>query len=340
MPNYAATMTDALNIPLQIGKVSLSGRVLLAPMSGVTDLPMRRLAWAHGASAVVSEMIASKEYCEADEESRRRAAMDMDAGGPRILQLAGRQARWMEEAARIATAEGADIIDINMGCPAKKVTGGLSGSALMREPDLALDLIEATIRGAGVPVTVKMRLGWDQETINAPEIARRAQDAGAAMITVHGRTRQQFYTGHADWQAVKAVKDALSIPLVVNGDITTRQDALDALHSSGADAVMVGRAHYGAPWAAGAIASGKDRPQWQALASSLADYVATHYEAMLSHYGQHRGVRHARKHLGWYAQRFGAQPHTISAMMTEADPKRVLAAIAQAFDDDQLRRAA
>lgn len=321
-----------LDQPLQIGHVTFSNRVLLAPMSGVTDLPFRRLAAAHGAGAVISEMIASQEYCKADAESRRRAAMDMNAGGARIMQLAGREAKWMGEAARIASAEGAQIIDINMGCPAKKVTGGLSGSALMRDPNHALSLVEATVQGASVPVTLKMRLGWDHQSINAPEIAKRAQEAGVQMITVHGRTRQQFYEGQADWSAVRAVREAISIPLVVNGDISSRNDALQALEASGADAVMVGRAHYGAPWAAANIVGGESlKPD------NLDDYIVAHYEAMIDHYGVRKGVRHARKHLKWYVERqlnsSIMSRHQFSTMMQATEPSTVIAAITALFGD-------
>lgn len=289
-------MPTDLEMPIAIGPVTARNRVFLAPMSGISDAPFRKLAYGHGAGLVVSEMIASREFCEAHAESRKRAARH-DGQGPFMLQLAGREARWMGEAARIAEAEGADVIDINMGCPAKKVTGGLSGSALMRDLDHAMTLIEATVQAVSVPVTLKKRLGWDPQSINAPELARRAEDAGVRMITVHGRTRAQFYDGFADWNAVAAVRAATTLPLVVNGDIADRASANVALEASGADAVMVGRAACGRPWLAGEIAGqGTGKPASDAIGA----YVIAHYEAMLAHYGSETGVRHARKHLGWY----------------------------------------
>lgn len=287
-----------LNQPLEIGGVPLRNRVFLAPMSGVSDLPFRQLAWKAGAGMVVSEMVASAELCTRERGNLLR--LRGDGLGTHVVQIAGRETKWMAEAARIAEGEGAHIIDINMGCPAKKVTGGFSGSALMRDLDHALTLIEATIGAVTVPVTLKMRLGWDDETINAPELAARAEQAGVQMVTVHGRTRCQFYEGKADWHAIRAVKAAVSIPLVANGDVLNRDDANGILEASGADAVMVGRGSYGQPWLPGTIVHGAQNGQNTGL---IADYAVAHYEAMLAHYGEPTGIRHARKHLGWYLEK-------------------------------------
>lgn len=309
---------EFLSTPLTVGSVTIRNRVFLAPMSGVTDLAFRARAHAHGAGLVVSEMVASGELARGKAESARRLRRpEVDV---HMVQLAGREARWMAEGARIAEAEGADIIDINMGCPAKKVTGGYSGSALMREPGHALSLIEAVVAAVRVPVTVKMRLGWDENALNAPDIASRAEDAGVAMVTVHGRTRCQFYKGKADWRAISAVKDAVGIPVVANGDVTTPEDAAGILAASGADAVMVGRAHYGAPWTAGAVAANAERRP-----ENLPDYVIDHYEAMLALYGTEHGTRHARKHLGWYMDRHLGEIDAESrkAIMTGTDHREV-----------------
>jgi len=235
--------------PLKIGDIDVIRPVFLAPMSGVTDLPFRRLVSELGAGLVVSEMTASDDLVNGRRMSQLRC--EATGLGPHVVQLAGCEARWMAEGARIAEASGAEIIDINMGCPARHVTGGQSGSALMRNLDHAVSLIEATIAAVKVPVTLKMRLGWDDHTRNAPELARRAEVAGVQLITVHGRTRCQFYKGEADWDAVREVREATSVPLVVNGDITCFKTAVAALEASGADAVMIGRGAQGQPWLPG-----------------------------------------------------------------------------------------
>lgn len=316
---------------LDIGGVRLRNRVFLAPMSGVTDLPFRDRAYAHGAGLVVSEMVASGELARRNDESNRRIARPR--AGPHMVQLAGRDAVWLAEGARIAEAEGADIIDINMGCPAKKVTGGYCGSALMREPDHAIRLIDAVVAAVSVPVTVKMRLGWDETCLNAPVLARAAENAGVRMITVHGRTRAQFYTGSADWKAIAAVRDAITIPLVANGDVRSAHDAAAILVESRADAVMIGRGHYGMPWLAGDIAALPDREAAPRDPEALADYVVAHYDDMLAHYGIGTGLRHARKHLGWYLDRHAPETHDDlrSSIMTGTEPAAVRAALRTAF---------
>ncbi|KFB09988.1 tRNA dihydrouridine synthase DusB [Nitratireductor basaltis] len=319
--------------PLLVGSVTLRNRVFLAPMSGVTDLPFRRRAHGHGAGLVVSEMVASGELAKGRDESARRINRpDIDV---HMVQLAGREAYWMAEAARIAEAGGADIIDINMGCPAKKVTGGYSGSALMREPEHALTLIEAVVKAVTVPVTLKMRLGWDENSHNAPDIAAQAEAAGVQMITIHGRTRCQFYKGEADWDAIRAVSQAVRVPVVANGDVKDVRDLPSILQKSGADAVMVGRAHYGAPWTAGMLANAARgvAQAGAALPDNPAEYVAAHYEDMLSLYGIRRGVQHSRKHLGWYAERFAPDLslEKRKMLMTQTDPAVALTAIRQLF---------
>ncbi len=293
-------MIPALSDPFQIGTVTVRNRAVLAPMSGVTDLPFRKLAWRFGAGLVVTEMVASRELVANRGESWARLK---NAGMvPHMVQLAGREAHWMAEAAKISADNGAGVIDINMGCPAKKVTGGYSGSALMREPDHALSLIEATVKAVDVPVTLKMRLGWDDSSINAPEIAARAEAAGVKLITIHGRTRMQFYEGRADWDAIKAVRDVISVPLIANGDVETAADAEEILRRSGADAVMVGRGAQGQPWLP-AVLAGHAPP----TAEQIADIAVEHYELMLEFYGVEAGLRHARKHLGWYLDRFAPE---------------------------------
>ena len=284
---------------LRIGPVTVPNRVILAPMSGITDTPFRRLAEKLGAGLVVSEMTAGAGLVRGEREARVRS--EGSGVAVHVVQLAGCEAHWMAEGARIAEAQGAHIIDINMGCPSKQVTNGASGSALMRDLDHALTLIEATVGAVSVPVTLKMRLGWDHDTINAPALARRAEDAGIQMITVHGRTRCQFYNGEADWTAVRAVKQAATIPVAVNGDVRSFDDALRALTASGADAVMVGRGAQGRPWFPGQLAAflatGK-RGAAPALDTQLS-MTAALYDEMIAHHGIRIGRRHARKHLAW-----------------------------------------
>jgi len=322
-----------LGSPLAVGRLALRNRVFLAPMSGVTDAAFRALAWRYGAGLVFSEMVASEALADGHPEMETKAlAADFR---PHAVQLAGREPYWMGEAARIAVGKGAELIDINMGCPAKRVTTGQAGSALMREPELAVKLVEAVIAAVEVPVTVKMRLGWDASSLNAPQLAREVEAAGAAMVTVHGRTRCQFYEGSADWEAVAAVRDAIRVPLVVNGDIACEADAREALRASGADAVMVGRGAYGAPWLPGEIAGVGVAPQ------DILGLAAEHYEAILSLYGTISGIRQARKHLGWYLDRAGASAGCARrrAILTSTDPAAVLAML-EAYVPDAEAKAA
>jgi tRNA-dihydrouridine synthase B len=310
-------------------------------MSGVTDAPFRRLTAALGAGLVISEMTASSDLVNGRAMSRLRC--EATGIGPHVVQLAGCEASWMAEGARIAESAGAEIIDINMGCPARHVTGGQSGSALMRDLDHAVRLIEATISAVKVPVTLKMRLGWDDRSLNAPELARRAEAAGVQLISVHGRTRCQFYKGCADWSAVRAVKDAVRIPLVVNGDITSFEQAVSALEKSGADAVMIGRGAQGQPWLPGQIGrrieSGVVEPT-PSLAEQL-NYIRALYDEVCAHYGLRIGLRHARKHLGWaldVAARCSRAPSLTlktwrQKILTSDNPSGVHRSLQDAFDD-------
>lgn len=289
---------------LNIGSVQLAGRAILAPMSGVTDIGMRRIAHRYGASLVVSEMVASDEYVKGDEENRIRA--EGEGVTPHVVQIAGCEPHWMGEAARLAESSGAAIIDINMGCPAKRVTGGYAGSALMRDLDHAIALVRATVAAVNIPVTLKMRLGWDETSKNAPELARRAEAEGIKLVTVHGRTRQQFYKGHADWSAIRAVRAAIAIPLIANGDCSTLADARSMLAASGADGVMIGRAALGRPWLIGEIAHGLDPEHVPAPSQTgRAQAAAQHLETLVALMGDHAGLRHARKHLAAYADHAG-----------------------------------
>jgi tRNA-dihydrouridine synthase B len=283
-----------------IGPHEITVPALLAPMSGVTDLPFRRQAQRLGAGMVISEMVASDALARGRRDMVRKAAADASLE-PRVIQLAGREAHWIGEGARIAEQAGAEIVDINMGCPARQVTKGLSGSALMRDLDHAMTLIEAAVSAVDIPVTLKMRLGWDHDSLNAPELAQRAEGAGVKMITVHGRTRQQFYKGVADWSAVRAVRDAINLPLVVNGDIETTEQARLALEKSGADAVMIGRAAQGRPWLVGEIGAalqGTPRPnRWSIKIEAL----QAEFDEALEFYGEGLGIRMMRKHFASFA---------------------------------------
>ena len=297
--------------PIILGDVTLGAPVFLAPMAGITDLPFRRQVARFGAGLLVSEMVASTEMVTRQPSHRAaaRAKALTEGGLPVSVQIAGREARAMADTARIVQDMGARIIDINMGCPAKKVTGGLSGAALMRDLDHALGLIEAVVGAVEVPVTLKMRLGWDDSCLNAAALSARARDAGVAMLTVHGRTRAQFYKGRADWTRIAEVANLPGRPpLVANGDVTDAASARAALAQSGADAVMVGRGAQGAPWRLAQIAHalwGTPAPEVP-RGAALADLVAGHYQDILSFYGRDLGLRVARKHLGWYADASGA----------------------------------
>ncbi len=292
-----------MNPGLQIGDVIIPGRVLTAPMTGVSDLPFRRIATACGAPYVATEMVACDSFAKGRPDVVRRAAIG-DGLPLMVVQLVGREAEWIAKGARLAEEAGAHIIDFNMGCPAKEVTGALSGSALMREPELASRLIGAAVNATSRPVTLKMRLGWDDASRNAPEIAARAEELGVKAITVHGRTRQQFYNGKADWRAVAAVKAATRLPVIVNGDITDAITARAALIQSGADGVMIGRGSYGRPWIAAAIDkalnTGTDVSEPD-IASRLG-IALDHFRDTLRFYGDALGLKIFRKHLGWYVE--------------------------------------
>jgi tRNA-dihydrouridine synthase B len=331
-------------VSIALAGLTLASPVVLAPMAGITDLPFRRLVARFGAGLVVSEMVASQEMVHGGVRAMARAALGLDETGTAV-QLAGREPRWMAEAARMAEANGARIIDINMGCPAKRVTGGLSGSGLLREPDRALRLIEAVVGAVRVPVTLKTRLGWDDACTAVPDLLRRAEAAGVAMITLHGRSRCAFYSGRADWAAIAERTRGLGLPVLANGDIDGPEAARAALAASGAAGVMVGRAARGRPWLLAQIASalaGGPVPQ-APRGAALADLVAGHYEDMLGFHGAELGLRVARKHLGWYLDAAEAPEALRRPILTADSPAEVLRLLTPAFaaaGDPPLRRRA
>lgn len=320
----------------RLADLQLISPVLLAPMAGITDLPFRQLVARFGAGLVVSEMVASQEMVQAKPGVRERAELGMGQQATSV-QLAGRDPYWLGEAARMVEAQGARIIDINMGCPAKKVTGGLSGSALMRTPDHALRLVEAVVGAVSLPVTLKMRLGWDDASMNASDIARRAEAAGVRMITVHGRTRCQFYKGRADWAAIRQVVETVDVPVIANGDIVDAASARAALSASGAAGVMVGRGVQGAPWTLAEIAANLAAAPAPVVpvGNAFAAMAADHYDATLGFYGTDLGRRVIRKHLGWYMDRAGT-PAALRRHVLTGAPAEVLAALPDALACERL----
>ena len=337
---------------IRLGGATFRRPVVLAPMSGITDLPFRRLTLRFGCDLVVTEMVASDALAIGDVDATVRLAGEGVA--THVVQIAGREAEPTARAAAQAVDAGADVIDLNMGCPAKRVVHGWSGAALMKDLDHAVGLIRAVRAAVAVPVTVKMRLGWDRASMNAPELARRAEIEGVELITVHGRTRDQFYEGSADWSAVRAVRSATTLPLVVNGDIASLAGAEEALAASGADAAMIGRGACGRPWLPGRVSAGlAGRPLPEApTGEDLADLAAEHYEAMLSHHGRAVGIKAARKHLDWYLEAAVSAPdrvvtkgspaaHPLRArLLTSTDPAEVIRLVRSIFTSDLERRAA
>jgi len=328
-------------LSFSVGPTYLDPPVALAPMAGITDRPFRDLVRSFGAGLVVSEMVASQEMVQAKPGVRERAELSADVESTAV-QIAGREAYWMAEAARQVADRGARMIDINMGCPAKKVTNGYSGSALLKTPDHALSLIEAVVEAVDIPVTLKTRLGWDDTCLNAADVARRAEAAGVQMITIHGRTRCQFYKGQADWAAISEVRDAITVPLMANGDILNAADAETALAASGANGVMIGRGTQGKPWLLAQVAHelwGAEAPTVPS-GDAFVTMVSNHYEAILTFYGNELGLRVARKHLGWYMDELGTSAQLRREVLTAKTATEVLRLLPIALQADNQEDAA